>query len=202
MSFGILSKAVYNTPMIGSLKGKVTQKAANYIILETNSVGYKVFAPQILLVTMKVGQELSLMIHTYVREDQLTLYGFQTLPELEFFEMLLTVSGVGPKSALGIMSLANIEMIKSAIVSEDPSVFTKVSGIGRKTAERVIVELKEKLKDEKSAAPVAREHSDAMDALVSLGYSQQEARDALKTVPKETANLQDKIKIALKALSK
>jgi Holliday junction DNA helicase RuvA len=188
--------------MIGSLKGKVSHKSGNYIILETNGVGYKVFLPQVFLLTLKVGQDLSVVTLTYVREDQLTLYGFQTLPELEFFEMLLTVSGVGPKSALGIMSLASIDMIKSAIVSEDPSVFTKVSGIGRKTAERVIVELKEKLKDEKSSMPVAKEHSDAMDALVALGYSQQEARDALKTVPVEVTNLQAKVKIALKALSK
>lgn len=188
--------------MIGSLKGRITHKSANYIILETSGVGYKVFVPLVLLATFKVGQELSLVIHTYVREDQLTLYGFPTLPELEFFELLLTVSGVGPKSALGIMSLASLVMIKSAIVSEDPSVFTKVSGIGRKTAERVILELKEKLKDEQSAMPVAKEHSDAMDALVSLGYSQQEARDALKSVPAEMTSLQAKVKIALKALSK
>jgi holliday junction DNA helicase RuvA len=153
-------------------------------------------------VPLKVGQELNLVIHTYVREDQITLYGFPTLPELEFFELLLTVSGVGPKSALGIMSLASLEMIKSAIVSEDPSVFTKVSGIGRKTAERVIVELKEKLKNEVSAAPVAREHSDAMDALVALGYSQQEAREALKVVPRDVADLQTKIKLALRGLHK
>ncbi len=188
--------------MIGSLKGKITHKSANYIILETSGVGYKVFVPLILLASFKVGQELSLVIHTYVREDQLTLYGFPTLPELEFFELLLTVSGVGPKSALGIMSLATLAMIKSAIVSEDPSVFTKVSGIGRKTAERVIVELKEKLKDEKSSMPVAREHSDAMDALISLGYNQQQARDALKNVPKDVKDLQSKIKTALKAMNK
>jgi Holliday junction DNA helicase RuvA len=130
------------------------------------------------------------------------LYGFPTLPELEFFELLLTVSGVGPKSALGIMSLAEINMIKSAIVSEDPSVFTKVSGIGRKTAERVIVELKEKLKNEVDAAPVAKEHSDAVDALLALGYSQQEAREALKQVPAAMKNLQDKVKLALKYLNK
>jgi len=188
--------------MIGSLKGKVTHKSANYIILETAGVGYKVAVPQSLLLTLKLNQELSLVIYTHVREDQLALYGFQTLPEMEFFELLLTVSGVGPKSALAIMSLASMDMIKSAIVSEDPSVFTKVSGIGRKTAERVIVELKEKLKDEKSAVPVAKEHSEAMDALVALGYSQQEARDALKSVPADVAKLQDKIKIALKSLSK
>jgi Holliday junction DNA helicase RuvA len=188
--------------MIGSIKGKITQKAASYIIVETSGVGYKVFLPQVLLLSLKVGQDLSLVIHTYVREDQLTLFGFQTLPDLEFFEMLLTVSGVGPKSALGIMSLASTDMIKSAIVSEDPSVFTKVSGIGRKTAERVIVELKSKLKDEASAMPVAKEHSDAMDALIALGYKEQEARDALKTVPADTETIQDKIKIALRALSK
>jgi len=188
--------------MIGSIKGKITHKSANYIILETGGIGYKVFAPQVFLVTWKLGQDLSVMIYTHVREDQITLFGFQTLPELEFFEMLLTVSGVGPKSALAIMSLASIDMIKSAIVSEDPSVFTKVSGIGRKTAERVIVELKEKLKTEVDAAPVAKEHSEAMDALIALGYSQAEARDALKTVPKDVVNLQLKVKIALKALSK
>ena len=188
--------------MIGSLKGKVQHKSANYIILETAGVGYKVFVTPTLLVQLKLNQDLSLVTLTYVREDQITLYGFQALPELEFFELLLTVSGVGPKSAIGIMSLASIEMIKSAIVSEDPSVFTKVSGIGRKTAERVIVELKEKLKNEVDAAPVAKEHSDAVDALLALGYSQQEAREALKNLPKDVKNLQDKIKLALKVLTK
>lgn len=188
--------------MIGSLKGQVTHKGTNYIILAVAGVGYKVFLTPILLMPLKIGQDLYLVTLTYVREDQITLYGFSALPELEFFELLLTVSGVGPKSALGIMSLASLEMIKSAIVSEDPSVFTKVSGIGRKTAERVIVELKGKLKDEASATPVAREHSDAMDALVVLGYSQQEAREALKIVPKDVVDLQTKIKLALKGLHK
>ena len=161
--------------MIGSIKGKISHKSGNYIILETSGVGYKVFVPQALLLTLKLNQELSLVTHTYVREDQLTLYGFQTLPELEFFELLLTVSGVGPKSALAIMSLAGIDMLKSAIASGDATVFKKVSGIGQKTAERVIVELKEKLKDEAATGPFAQQHSDAVDALLSLGYSQQEA---------------------------
>jgi Holliday junction DNA helicase RuvA len=188
--------------MIGSLKGTIQHKAANYVIVETQGVGYKVFVTPILMVELKMGQEISLVTLTYVREDQITLYGFLTLPELEFFEMLLTVSGVGPKSALGIMSLAGINMIKSAIVSEDPSVFTKVSGIGRKTAERVIIELKDKLKAHVDAEPMAKEHSDAMDALLALGYSQQEAREALKQVPVSVSNLQDKVKLALKTLNK
>jgi Holliday junction DNA helicase RuvA len=188
--------------MIGSVKGKVSHKGIGYVILETSGVGYKVFVIPTLLVRLKIGEELSVVTHTYVREDQISLYGFETLPELEFFELLLTVSGVGPKSAVGIMSLAELSMIKSAIASEDPTVFTRVSGIGRKTAERVIVELKEKLKSEKDAQPVAREHSDAMDALLALGYREQEARDALKAVPNEVKNLQEKVKIALKSLSK
>lgn len=188
--------------MIGSIRGKVQFKSTSYIILDANGVGYKVSVTPPLLLSLKQNQDITLVIHTYVREDQISLYGFQTLPELEFFELLLTVSGVGPKSAIGIMSLASLDMIKSAIVSEDPSVFTKVSGIGRKTAERVIVELKEKLRGEASSAPVAREHSDALDALIALGYSQQEAREALKTVPKEVSDLQSKIKLALKSLSR
>jgi len=188
--------------MIGSLKGAVSHRASNYIILETQGVGYKVFTTPTLLLSLKVGQALSLVTMTYVREDQLTLYGFESLPELEFFELLLTVSGVGPKSALGIMSLASLDMIKSAIISEDPAVFTKVSGIGRKTAERVIIELKDKLKGFADNAPVAREHSDALDALLALGYSQQEAREALKAVPAQTSDLQDKVKVALKFLKK
>jgi Holliday junction DNA helicase RuvA len=188
--------------MIGSIKGQVSYKSSNYIIVETQGVGYKVFVTPPFLLQAKLNQDVSLVILTYVREDQITLYGFATLPELEFFEMLLTVSGVGPKSAVGIMSLASVDMIKSAIVSEDPSVFTKVSGIGRKTAERVILELKGKLKDQVDAAPVAKEHSDTMDALIALGYSEQEARGALKNIPADVKSLQEKIKMALKNLNK
>jgi Holliday junction DNA helicase RuvA len=188
--------------MIGSIRGKITQKGTGYIILESGNVGYKISVSQNLLASLKKDQDLYLVIHTYVREDQISLYGFEKLPELEFFELLLTVSGVGPKSALGIMSLASLDMIKSAIVGEDPSVFTKVSGIGRKTAERVILELKEKIKGEEDRSPVAREHSDAVDALLALGYNQQEARDALKKVPKEVTALSEKVRVALRNLGK
>lgn len=187
--------------MIGSLEGKVTQKGTGYVILKSGGVGYKVSLPGSLLLSTKVGQEVEFMVHTHVREDQFALYGFSNLEELEFFELLITVSGVGPKSGLAIMSLADVKMIKSAITSEDPSVFTKVSGIGRKIAERVIVELKGKLKEEADSAPVAKEHSDVLDALIALGYKEQEARDAMKDLP-AGITLQEKIKIALKTLSK
>jgi holliday junction DNA helicase RuvA len=187
--------------MIGSIKGKITHKSANYVIVETSGVGYKIFLPQVIMLTQKAGDEVNLVTHTYVREDQITLYGFETLAQLEFFELLLTVSGVGPKSAMGIMSLSSLDMIKSAIASGDAGVFKKVSGIGSKTAERVIVELREKLRDQGVSAPVAQEHSDALEALMGLGYREQESRDVLKTIPPEKT-LQEKIKIALKALGK
>jgi len=188
--------------MIGSISGTIQYKANNYLIIETSGVGYKIFVTPLLLAATKLKQEIALVIHTYVREDALNLYGFETLPELEFFEMLLTVSGVGPKSALGIMSLSGLDMIKSAIASGDAGVFTKVSGIGRKTAERVIVELREKLKAESGVTPMAAGHSDAVDALVALGYSQIEARQALQNLPADITGLQEKVKLALKQLNK
>jgi holliday junction DNA helicase RuvA len=188
--------------MIGSITGKIQYKGAGFLILETGGVGYKISVTPPLYADSKVGNDLSLVIHTHVREDQLSLYGFKTLPELEFFEQLLTVSGIGPKSALGIMSISSLEMIKSAIASGDATVFKKVSGIGSKTAERVIVELREKLKEQGAGTPLAKEHSDALAALVSLGYREQEAREALKDIPEKVATIQDKIKFALKALNK
>lgn len=188
--------------MIGLINGTVAEKGRGYLILETNGVGYKLFVTPIILAAVKTGDDFRLLVHTYVREDQISLYGFSTGEELEFFEMLLTVSGVGPKSALGIMSLSGIPMLKSAIVSGDVTVFTKVSGIGRKTAERVIVELKEKLREQAESEPLARDHSEALDALVALGYTQQQARAALKAIPAGLASVQEKLKAALRTLSK
>lgn len=187
--------------MIGSITGKIQHKGMGFLIIETAGVGYKVAVTPPQHFDSKIGESISLVIHTYVREDQISLYGFKTLPELEFFEQLLTVSGIGPKSALGIMSISSLEMIKSAIASGDAGLFKKVSGIGTKTAERVIVELREKLKAQGNATPLAAEQSDALEALMALGYKEQQARDALKDVP-ETKSLQEKIKSALKYLQK
>src|SRR4051812_15152874 len=105
--------------MIGSIAGKIQYKGTGFLIVETSGVGYKVAVTPPLHFESKIGETLSLVIHTYVREDQLSLYGFKTLAELEFFEQLLTVSGIGPKSALGIMSVSSLDMIKSAIASGD-----------------------------------------------------------------------------------
>lgn len=192
--------------MIGYLGGVVKAIHKNYLIIVAERVGYKVFVtPQISLAT-EIGKPLELYIHTYVREDQLALYGFPTLPELDFFELLLSVSGVGPRIAMSIMSLSDLDVIKSGIVNEDPQVFTKVSGVGRKIAERLIMELREKVaeigSDRETFKEVSQAHADVLDVLMALGYSRTEARKAIASLPKEMINSEDKIKEALRSLAK
>ncbi len=193
--------------MIGYLAGTVKTVRKNYLIIATDHVGYKVFVtPQISLNT-ESGKPISLYTHTYVREDQLALYGFSTLSELDFFEMVLGVTGIGPKLAMSIMSLADLEMIKSGILNEDPTVFTKVSGVGRKTAERLIMELKEKIVEEVPSGKeefkeLSQTHADVIDVLLALGYSRSEARRALASLPRDIASSEDKIREALRVLAK
>ena len=193
--------------MIGHLEGTVKAVRKNYLILATDYVGYKVFVTPQLSLTSEPGKKLSLYIHTHVREDQISLFGFTTLPELEFFELLLTVSGVGPKLALSVMSLSDLNMIKSGILNEDPNVFTKVSGIGRKTAERLIIELKDKITDEfggkeEGLREISKAQADVLDVLMALGYSRSEARDALAGLPKNLGSSEEKIREALRLLAK
>jgi Holliday junction DNA helicase RuvA len=148
-------------------------------------------------------EEVDLFIHTYVREDILALYGFLNFEELEMFELLISITGIGPKAAIGILSIATPKTIKTAILNEDASILTKVSGIGKKTAERVILELQNKIADmsesEKGEAVI---DSDAIEALTTMGYSVAEARDALKCVPEEIKDIGEKIKVALRNLGK
>jgi len=188
--------------MIAYLKGKILSKGPNFLILSTGQVGYKVYAPASLLIKHKTGGELEVFIYTYVREDQLALYGFSGPEELELFEFLISVSGVGPKMALSILSTTSAEHVKSAIVGGEAAVFTKVSGVGRKTAERLIIELREKLGGAGAgvSGKMSKEFSDGLDALVGLGYSASEAREALKRVPEELADSGQIVKAALQVL--
>ncbi|KKU55469.1 MAG: Holliday junction DNA helicase RuvA [Parcubacteria group bacterium GW2011_GWA1_47_11] len=185
--------------MIGSLKGKIVLKTDKFLIIETGGVGYKVsVSPDVLSKVSKIGDEIFLFIHTHIREDTLDLYGFLNLEDLNFFEMLLNVSGIGPRSALAILGVATIETLRRAIGTGDTSYLTKISGIGRKTAEKIVIELRDKMGEEKSGSSLQGE-LDALEALKSLGYSQNEARSALKkTSPEATTNA--KIREALKIL--
>ena len=189
--------------MIAYLKGKILSKTANYLVLENQGIGYKVFLSTASLLNLRVGDSLAAHIHTYVREDQLRLYGFLSSSELNLFEMLISVSGVGPKVALSVLSGATPDIITSAIASGDASVFTKVSGVGKKTGERIVVELKEKIGDDLGVGlKSSRELSESLDALVALGYSAQEARGALKNMPKDIKDSGSIVRAALKVLGK
>jgi len=190
--------------MISYLKGKVIYRAKNHIILNTGNIGYRVY--------ILPGHEIAdgeIEIYTYlvVREDALTLYGFKTINELELFEILISVSGVGPKSALGILSISDPDTIKFAIAKGDASILTRVSGIGKKTADRIILELRSKftISSENNLEKKGREimdHTDALEALIGLGYRPVEAKKALSKISPEIKDVGEKIKMALRELGR
>jgi Holliday junction DNA helicase RuvA len=189
--------------MIAKLKGKIEYLRDNYAVIDVGGVGYKVFLSVYTYGKVAAMKEADLYIHTYVREDILALYGFLTLEELEMFELLIGISGIGPKAAMGILSIADPKTIRTAILNEDPSILTKVSGVGKKTAERVILELKNKIADMPQAdKDQSVTDSDAIEALVSMGYSVSDARDALKLVSADIKDVGERVKLALRNLGK
>ncbi len=191
--------------MIGKLTGKIEFRGDKFVILDVAGIGYKIFTAPETVKKARGKEDFSLWTHLHVREDALELYGFLSFAELEFFEMLIGISGIGPKSALGIIGVAPLDNLKQAISSGETNYLTKVSGVGRKTAEKIIIELKEKLGSAEfmeGRIGALRDEQDALDALQSLGYSMREARDAMKRVPKEIEGAQNRIKEALKNLGK
>ena len=189
--------------MIAKLKGKIEYLKDNYAVVTVRDIGYKVHLSVYTFGKVAGIAEVNLFIHTYVREDQLALYGFLTSDELEMFELLISISGIGPKAAIGILSIAEPKTIRAAVISGDSSILTRVSGVGRKTAERVILELKNRIAElpgEDQGA--AKADSEAIEALVSLGYTATQSRESLKTVPKEIKGVSERVRAALKSLGK
>lgn len=190
--------------MIGYLTGNILLATDKYILLDVSGVGYKVFATPDTLQTLSQENKVSLFTYLVVKEDALDLYGFTTLAEKEMFELLISVSGVGPKGALGILSVATLETLKKAIAGSELAYLTQVSGIGKKTAEKLVVELRDKLKhwDTGTDGFIERGDSDVLDALKALGYTQNEARLALEHISDSTTDTNTRIKEALKYLGK
>ena len=198
--------------MISALEGAVELKGERAVVLATaGGVSYRVFLnPAAIRKITERGQKIDpstplrvkLWTHLYQREDTQELYGFLHYRELEFFETLIQIPGIGPKSGLGIMAVAPLDTLKKAIAAGDTSYLTKVSGIGRKTAEKVILELRDKMagKGVLVEAPELKEEADALDALVTLGYTQSEAREALARVPAGVRGASERVKAALKRL--
>jgi Holliday junction DNA helicase RuvA len=189
--------------LIGSLRGQVTHVGADYALIEVGGIGYRVVAGPALLARLRRGAEASVFTHHLVREDQQALFGFAATEELAFFELLLTVSGVGPRLALAITSAHAVTKLQLAIVTDDVDVFTSVSGVGRKTAQRVILELKEKVHAAGLAVGGgASADSDVVAALESLGYTASEARRAAGAVAGGEGGLDARIKAALQELAR
>lgn len=190
--------------MIARIEGTIIHKTDKFLVVDTGGVGYKVFSTPDNIASSDQGTSASFWTYTAVRENSLDLYGFATIEEMSFFELLLDVSGIGPKSALGILGVASIDTLRKAIATGDTSYLNKVSGIGRKTAEKIVIELRDKLqahKGEDGAPSTLRGDSDVVEALKSLGYSQNDARDALKEIPSTIEGTNARIKQALKILS-
>ena len=191
--------------MISYLEGKVRHKDTKFIILDVNGVGYKVFSTESMLNEAKSGSLLGVWTYLAVRENALDLYGFKEKESLDFFEFLITISGIGPRTALGVLNVAKVLTIKQAVSSGDISYLTKVSGIGKKIAEKIILELRDKFEGEDFSGGEAgfKGESDAIEALKSLGYAEREAREALKKVRGEgkgELTTGEKVKRALKIL--
>ncbi|PID52081.1 MAG: Holliday junction branch migration protein RuvA [Candidatus Moraniibacteriota bacterium] len=188
--------------MIGFLKGDVLKKNDDNVIIGVNGVGYKVFMTEY-GIEQCGNASVAISVYTHVREQEISLYGFLQEEEQEIFELLISVSGIGPKAALNILTVSDVVSIKAAIVAEDTTILTKVSGIGPKTAKKVVHELSDKIVVPiNKAVGGAVANSDAIDALRSMGYSVTEARDALSEVSKDIVDVGERVKEALKYLGK
>lgn len=187
--------------MIGYLEGSVKALRGGHAILSVNGVGYKVALTRETRTQLTEGAGVSLWTYLAVREDVLDLYGFRSEEELKFFELLLTVSGIGPKSALAILDTASVETMRSAIAAANSGYLTSISGIGKKTAEKIVLELKDKVGTPTTGANEAlRGDEEALEAMKALGYSAQEARDALRKVPTTLETSSERLREALRIL--
>jgi Holliday junction DNA helicase RuvA len=191
--------------MIGMLRGTVALKNAPSLIIDVAGVGYKVFVPNSVLTNSILGDEITVYTYTYVRDDALELYGFSSGEDLKLFEMLISVSGVGCKSALGVFSVGSRSSIVNAVITGDVSFFTAVPRLGKKNGQKIIIELKNKLggvEDLDLSQGESTEQSDAITALQSFGFSRQEAEQATSTVYKEGMKTEELVKLALKQLGR
>lgn len=189
--------------MINSLSGKIIDLTGNEITLDVNGVGYQVFIPVRLALSIKLDASVRMYIYTHVREDQLQLYGFTDKPDKQIFMQLLSVSGIGAKTALAILSSGSAETIAAAISNADVDYFSSIPGIGKKSSQRIIVDLKPKLGAIKELDLSATENPQVLSALKSLGFTASEAKQALSKIDnKHQLSESDIIRQALKNLGK
>lgn len=189
--------------MIGYVSGIVVYSNEKFLIIDVSGVGYKVHTTPDVLTVSPVGTPVSLWIHTVVREDVLELFGFSSIAIQELFELLITISGIGPKSALGILAIADTASLVHAIKTENVAYLTQVSGIGKKTAEKIVLELREKVEKLQLASDVIEDTAtrDVIDALLAMGYHERAIREALRMINTSHDNSSTMIREALLVLS-
>lgn len=191
--------------MIYSLFGKLIVKKQGFAVVEVNGIGFKIFvSSETARKLPKINERIFLFCYTSVKQNGIELYGFLTEKELEIFELLLSADGVGPKAGLKILGITKIDSLLAAIKQGRSDLLTRAAGIGDKKAQRIVLELKDKIKRYKSDDEVALMETDVdiERALKSLGYKQSEIREAVKNIPSKIKKIEDRLKTALKFLSK
>lgn len=189
--------------MISSLHGTIIHSDTKSIVVDVNNIGYKVYTTTDTLHSLAIGSNCTLFTYLAVRENALDLYGFISEKERNFFELLITISGIGPKGAINILSAVNSDTLVNAIQAGSTTHLIKVSGIGKKTAEKIVLELKDKIGTlvGDNITPGLSSDADAIEALKMLGYEAGEARESLKKIDREITDTGEKVKAALKVLN-
>jgi Holliday junction DNA helicase RuvA len=187
--------------MIATLRGEISQVEDNALVVEVGGVGIRVFVPAPLRTRVKAGEAAYLFTHLIVREDALTLYGFESQSDRDLFNILLGVDGVGPKVALSVLSTMTLDSIRNAVFSDEPDILSRVPGVGKKTAQKMALHLKDKLKPGdglSKLAAISDTDSEVLAALTSLGYSVVEAQTALQSLPKDAPDdTEERLRLAL-----
>lgn len=187
--------------MIASVKGEVLEKGENYLVVQVGGLGLRVATPAAVANGYEIGEHAQLFTHLVVREDNLSLYGFDSAEQRSLFQSLITVDGVGPRTALAVLSTLSVDMIYQAVLGEQAAIFSQVPGIGSKTAQKIVLYLHDKLKPlEAGLLGAARDvNRELMDALAGLGYSVIEAQSAIQALPKDAPDdLEERLRLALK----
>ncbi len=187
--------------MIATLRGEISQIEDHALIVEIGGVGLRVFVPSPLRGRLKAGEIVFLYTHLVVRETELSLYGFESQPDRDLFTLLLGVDGVGPKVALSVLSTLTIEAVQRAVFSEEPELLGRVPGVGKKTAQKIVLYLHDRLQPAdalKAAAAMSDTDSEVLAALTALGYSVVEAQAAIQSLPRDApAEVEERLRLAL-----
>ena len=186
--------------MIAWVEGRVLARGKDYMVIDVGGIGLKVFAPAPLLAQARVGELLAVHTHLHVRENDLALFGFADEEELAMFGLLLSISGVGPRVALAALSAMSVDALRMAIAQEQPELLSRVPGIGKRTAQKIVLELKDKLpavEVPEELAALTEADAEVIDALTALGYSVVEAQRAVQSLPRDVTDVEERLRLAL-----